>query len=85
MLAIGSIRPMPAAIAIEPVSAAHVRVSVEAEMDLNTLPLGIVDQTGNVYVAGTPASPSSANTIRAGTPASPSTDQIIAGTPGLTA
>jgi hypothetical protein len=72
-------------ISIEPVSASHVRVSFQAEMDLNTLPLGIIEQTGNVYVAGTPASPSSSNTIRAGTPASPSTDQIIAGTPGLTA
>ncbi len=72
-------------IAIEAVSGEHVRVTVQAEMDLNTLPLGIVDQTGNVYVGGTPASPSNSNTVIAGTPASPSADQIIAGTPGLTA
>ena len=72
-------------IAIQPVSSAHVRVSVEAEMDLNTLPLGIIEQTGDVIIAGTPASPSNSNTIIAGSPASPSADQIIAGTPGLTA
>jgi hypothetical protein len=72
-------------IAIQPVSASHVRVSIEAEMDLNTLPLGIIEQTGDVYVGGTPASPSNANTVIAGTPASPSTDVIVAGTPGLTA
>jgi hypothetical protein len=70
---------------ITPLSGTQVRVSLQAEMDLNTLPPGIVDQTGDVYIAGTPASPSSSNTIRAGTPAAPSADVIIAGSPGLTA
>jgi hypothetical protein len=72
-------------ISIQPLSGTHVMVRVPAEMDLNTLPLGIVQQTGDVYIGGTPAAPSNSNSIQAGTPASPSTDNIIAGQPGLTA
>lgn len=72
-------------ISIQPVSGGHVQVTVQAEMDINTLPLGIVTPTGDVIIGGTPASPNSSNSIQAGIPASPSTDFIIAGSPGLTA
>ncbi len=63
----------------------HVRVSVQAEMDLNTLPQGDVILTGNWIIGGTPASPSNSNSILAGTPAAPSTDFIVAGSPGTPA
>lgn len=71
-------------IAIEPVDLNYFRVVLQAEMDLNTLPRGIVVQTGNWYVARTPANPAT-DIIRAGTPASPSVDVIIAGSPGFPA
>jgi hypothetical protein len=60
----------------------HVRVSVQAVMDLNTAPLGDIVPSGDWIIGGTPASPSSTNWILGGTPASPSTDFIIAGSPG---
>jgi len=72
-------------ISIQVLDFQHVRVSVQAEMDVNTLPIGIVVPTGDVIIGGTPASPSNSNSVQAGTPASPSTDFIIAGSPGLTA
>lgn len=71
-------------ISIQSVSADLVRVSVQAEMDVSTIPVGIITPSGNWYVAGTPASPAT-NTITAGTPASPATDVIIAGSPALPA
>jgi hypothetical protein len=72
-------------IQIQPLGANYFMVSFEAEMDLNTLPQGIVQVTGDWIIGGTPASPSNSNSIQAGTPASPSTDFIIAGSPGLSA
>lgn len=69
---------------IQPIGNGYVRVSVQAEMDVNTLPQGIVVQTGNWYVARTPSNPAT-DVIIAGTPASPSTNVIIAGTPDLPA
>lgn len=69
-------------IQIEPVGFDQVRVSLQAEMDANTLPGGFVDFTGNWYLGGTPAAPSSANSVLGGTPASPSTNFIVAGSPG---
>lgn len=72
-------------ISIEPVDLRRFKVSVEAEMDLTTLPLGVVEFTGNWYRAGTPAAPSSTNWILAGTPAAPSANNIIAGSPGVPA
>jgi hypothetical protein len=69
-------------ISFQTIDLERVRVSVEAEMDLNTLPLGDVVPSGDWIIGGTPASPSSANWILGGTPASPSTDFIIAGSPG---
>ena len=69
-------------IVIEPVAFGYMRVSVQAEMDANTLPGGFVDFTGNWYLGGTPAVPSSSNRVLGGTPASPSTNFIVAGTPG---
>lgn len=71
-------------IAFEAVAPGVVRVSVEAEMDVSTLPQGVLTPSGNWYVAGTPASPS-ANYLVAGTPASPSSDVVVAGTPALPA
>lgn len=56
------------------------RVSVTAEMDVTTVPQGILAPSGNWYVAGTPASPAT-NTITAGTPASPAANFIVAGSP----
>jgi hypothetical protein len=72
-------------IQIQPLGADYFMASFDAEMDLSTLPLGLVQQTGDVIIGGTPASPSNSDSIQAGTPASPSTDFIIAGQPGLTA
>lgn len=71
-------------ISIQPIGGGYVRVTVPAEMDVNTLPQGVVVQTGNWYVARTPSNPAT-DVIIAGTPASPSTDVIIAGTPDLPA
>ena len=69
-------------ITLEHIAIGLVRASVVAEMDVNTLPVGVVTYTGNWYVGGTPASPSSANAIRAETPASPSSSNTItAGSP----
>ncbi len=72
-------------ISFQTVDLEHVRVSVQAEMDLNTLPLGDIVPSGDWIIAGTPAAPSNSNSIQAGTPAAPSTDFIIAGTPGVPA
>jgi hypothetical protein len=72
-------------IQIQPLGADYFMASFDAEMDLSTLPLGIVQQTGDVIIGGTPASPSNSNSVQAGTPASPSSNFIIAGQPGLTA
>lgn len=70
---------------IQLVGANNFRVTVQAEMDIDRLPIGIITPSGNVIIGGTPADPSNDNSIQAGTPASPSTDFIIAGSPGLTA
>lgn len=71
---------------IQLVGANNFRVTVPAEMDIDRLPVGvIVIPSGDVFIGGTPASPSNSNSIQAGTPASPSTNSIIAGSPGLTA
>lgn len=72
-------------ISIQLVGANNFRVTVQAEMDIDRLPIGIVTPSGNVIIGGTPAAPSNSNSIQAGTPASPSTDFIIAGSPGLNA
>ena len=72
-------------ISIQMLGADYVRVSVQAELDVNTLPQGAVDFTGNWYVGGTPAAPSSSNWILGGTPAAPSANNIIAGSPAYPA
>lgn len=71
-------------IAFQTIAAGIVRVSVQAEMDVTTIPQGILAPSGNWYVAGSPSSPAT-DKILAGTPAAPSTDTIIAGTPALPA
>lgn len=71
-------------ITIVPVNADHMRVTFQAEMDLSSLPVGIITPSGNWIVAKTPASPAT-DWIIAKTPASPSTDIIIAGTPAMPA
>jgi hypothetical protein len=71
-------------ISFEPVDIGYMRASFQAELDSNTLPKGIVEQTGDIIIAGKPASPS-ADIIIAGKPASPSADIIVAGVPGQTA
>lgn len=71
-------------ISFQTVDLEHVRVSVQAEMDLNTLPLGDVVPSGDWIIGGTPAAPST-DFIIGGTPAAPSTDFIIAGSPGVPA
>lgn len=68
-------------ISIAPVDADYVRVSFQAEMDLNTQPQGVVQVTRNWILAGVPLTPST-NWIVARTPDDPSTDHIIAGSPG---
>lgn len=72
-------------ISLEMLSTEHILARYQVEMDLNTLPEGVTEATGDVIIGGSPSSPSSSNSIQAGTPASPSTDIIIAGSPGLTA
>lgn len=74
-------------ISIEPVDAKYFRVSVQAEMELNSVPAGTFDPTGNWIVAQTPASPSNLNLVSAETAAgiTPATDDIAAGYPGLPA
>lgn len=72
-------------ISFQTVDLEHVRVSVQAEMDLNTLPLGDIVPSGDWIIGGTPAAPSNSNSIQAGTPAAPSPDFIIAGSPGVPA
>lgn len=72
-------------ISVQLVDHAHVQVAVQAEMDLNTLPIGAVIPSGDWYVGGTPASPSSSNSVQAGTPAAPSSNVITAGSPGVPA
>jgi hypothetical protein len=63
----------------------HVRVAVQAEMDVASLPVGTVVPSGNWYIGGTPASPSNSNAVIAGSPGSPSSSFIIAGTPSVPA
>lgn len=70
---------------IELMSIGYVRVSVSAEMDVTTLPQGIVTFTGNWIRGGTPAAPSSSAYYRAGIPATPSADTVTAGSPALPA
>lgn len=73
-------------ITITPIDLERFVVTLQAEMDPNTRPLGVVEFTGNWYVGGTPAAPSNSNSIIAGTPASPSnSNTIIAGSPGFPA
>jgi len=72
-------------ISMAPLSSGVMRVTVAAEMDVTTLPQGIVTFTGNWIRGGTPASPSSSAYYRAGIPATPSTDTVIAGSPALPA
>lgn len=67
-------------LSIEAITAGYVNVYVQAEMDVSSVPQGILAPSGNWYVAGTPASPA-ANRVIAGTPSAPATDVIIAGTP----
>lgn len=70
-------------ISLTPIDARHVRVTVLAEMEVATLPVGAVVPSGDWIVAGTPASPSNSNSYQAGTPASPwSSNTVIAGSPG---
>ena len=70
---------------IQVVTQGDVRATVIAEMDVTTLPQGIVTFTGNWIRAGIPATPSSANYYRAGIPATPSTDTLTAGSPAIPA
>jgi hypothetical protein len=72
-------------ISFQTIDLEHVRVSIDAEMDLNTLPLGDIVPSGDWIIGGTPAAPSSSNSIQAGTPAAPSSDFIVAGSPGTPA
>ena len=74
-------------ISIEPVDAKYFRVSVQAEMELNSVPPGSFEPTGNWIVAQTPASPSNLNLVSAETAAgiTPAIDDIAAGYPGLPA
>lgn len=73
-------------ISIEALDGPYFRVTVQAEMDINTLPQGVAVNTGNWIRAGTPASPSNSNTYIAGTPASPSnSNTVISGTPSYPA
>jgi hypothetical protein len=67
-------------LAIQSIDQQYFKVSLQAEMDLNTLPQGSVIYSGNWYVGGTPAAPS-VNYLVGGTPAAPKTDFVIAGTP----
>jgi hypothetical protein len=71
-------------ISVQQLSPTHVRVAVQAELNVSVLPLAAEELPADWIIAGTPASPST-DTITAGTPASPSTDTIIAGPTGLTA
>ena len=68
-------------ISFQTIDLEHVRVSVMAEMDLDTLPLGFVIPSGDWIIGGTPDDPST-DFIIGGTPDDPSTDFIIAGSPG---
>jgi len=65
--------------AIQFVGANVFRVTLQAEMDIDRPPVGIVVTSEDWIIGGTPADPSDDNSIQAGTPASPSTDFIIAG------
>lgn len=71
-------------ITITTLGAGYVRATVQAEMDTDTIPQGVITVTGNWYIAGSPGSPSSDRVI-AGTPSAPSSNTIIAGSPGLPA
>jgi hypothetical protein len=63
----------------------HVRVSVRAELNLESVPAEPIVPSGDWILGGTPSSPSSSNAIRGGIPSSPSTDFIISGTPAVPA
>lgn len=71
-------------IGIETLGNGYLRVMVSAELDLDRPPSGSISESGNWYVAGTPASPAT-NTITAGSPSSPATNTITAGTPAIPA
>lgn len=71
-------------IGFELVSPGIFRVSTQLEMDVSTVPQSIFTPSGNIYAAGTAASPAT-DKIVAGTAASPSSDIIIAGTATLPA
>ena len=68
-------------ISIEAIDADYVRVSFQAESDVDTLPQGVVIKTRDWIIGGTPPAPSP-NWIIARTPSNPSTDNVIAGSPG---
>ena len=72
-------------ISIQVISQGYLKATVLAEMDVTTLPQGIITITGNWIRAGIPATPSSANYYRAGIPATPSTDTLTAGSPAIPA
>lgn len=71
-------------ITLDVVSQGYMRASVIAEMDVTTLPQGIVTFTGNWIRGGIPAA-TYVNYYRAGIPATPSTDAVTAGSPALPA
>ncbi|MGA1373080.1 MAG: hypothetical protein ACO3Z6_15950, partial [Pseudomonadales bacterium] len=62
----------------------YVRATFVAELDMATLPEGVVISGSDWIDAGTPPAPS-ADWIIAGTPGTPSTDTITAGTPATPA
>lgn len=71
-------------IAIEAIDADYVRATFMAELDMTTLPEGVIITGSDWIIAGTPPAPS-ADWIIAGTPGLPSTDTITAGTPATPA
>lgn len=68
-------------ISIEAIDTTHFRVTVMAEMDLNTAPQNPAGFSGNFIEAKKPATVAT-DIISAQTPVAPSTDIIIAGAPG---
>ena len=71
-------------ITVEAFAFDYFRVTVQAEMDVNTIPQGIVLFTGDWIIARTPSNPAT-DRIIAGTPAALSANIIIAGSPDLPA
>lgn len=71
-------------ISLEVVSQGYMRASIIAEMDVTTLPQGIVTFTSNWVRGGTPAA-TYTDAFRGGTPATPSVDTVTAGSPALPA